>query len=397
MSTITKAAPVEVSAPPAARQHLAYLDGLRALAALYVVFSHASFTHLRDQAFTGPAKILGSLLVHGHSAVNLFIVLSGFCLMLPVVRGDGSLQGGALAFFKKRARRILPPYFCCLAVTLLLNWLLIGHKTGGYWDVSVPVTSQGVLAHLLLVQDLFQATVSNISHPLWSISVEWRIYFAFPVLVLIWRKIGPLRTTSLAVAVSYLLLFVLGYLPINLDTPGASPQYLGLFVMGMLAAEISFSPQRHLSLLRQRFPWMLITFLLFLLVVAVSKSAALPTPVADSVVGLWAMTLLVAASPDRRSLLHRSLSWRPLVFIGTFAYSLYLIHAPLLQILWQYVLFPMHLSELTTLLLLCFFGTPIIIGLSYLFFLAFERPFLNSRRLSAATEAVAGNLPAAAH
>ena len=395
MSTTTKTSLTEISAPPAARQHLAYLDGLRALAALYVVLSHASFTHMRDQAFTGPAKILGSLLMHGHSAVNLFIVLSGFCLMLPIVRGDGSLRGGALTFFKKRARRILPPYFCCLAVTLLLNWLLIGRRTGGYWDVSVPVTTQGVLAHLFLVQDLFKSTVSNISHPLWSISVEWRIYFAFPLLVLIWQRIGPARTTALAVSASYLLLFLLSYLPVNLGTPGASPQYLGLFVMGMLASELSFSQQKSLLALRQRAPWALVSSGLFLLVVAVSKSGALPTPAADSVVGLWAMTLLIAASPDRRGLLHRALSWRPLVFVGTFAYSLYLIHAPLLQILWQYILFPMHLSETTVLLLLCFLGTPIIVGLSYLFFLAFERPFLNNRRK--ATKAAAAPPLASAH
>ena len=377
-------------APLATRHHLAYLDGLRACAALYVVLSHASVTHMRDQALTGPAKLIGALLIHGHSAVNVFIVLSGFCLMLPIVHGDGSLRGGALTFFGKRARRILPPYFCCLAVTLLLDWALIGRKTGGYWDVSVPITTQGVIAHLFLFQDLFKGTVSNISHPLWSISVEWRIYFAFPLLLLIRQRIGVSRTALLAIVVSYLLLFMLSYLPVNVDTPGASPQYLGLFVMGMLAADLSFSTQERLRAVRQRVPWGVLSLFSFFLVVAVSKFALLPTPAADSVVGLWAMTLLVAASPGQNVLLHRILSWKLLAFVGTFAYSIYLIHAPLLQILWQYVLLPMHLSGLKTLLLMCLVGTPIIIGLSYLFFLAFERPFLNSRRRVAVAEAAQG-------
>ena len=190
-------------------------------------------------------------------------------------------SGGGARFLQEARPTHSPPYFCCLAITLLLNWLLIGRKTGGYWDVSVPVTTQGVLAHLFLVQDLLKSTVSNISHPLWSISVEWRIYFAFPLLVLIWQRIGPLRATGLAVAVSYLLLFLLSYLPVNLDTPGASPQYFGLFVMGMLAVGVLFLPAETTPGARQRAPWATIAFVLFLLVVAVSSPGCCRLPVAD--------------------------------------------------------------------------------------------------------------------
>jgi peptidoglycan/LPS O-acetylase OafA/YrhL len=99
--------------------------------------------------------------------------------------------------------------------------------------------------------------------------------------------------------------------------------------------------------------------------------------VTDTLVGLWSMSLLITVASDQNSWLSRVLSYKPLVFIGTFAYSIYLIHAPLLQILWQYLFVPFQSRPLLMFAVLAIIGTPIIIGLSYIFFLAFERPFLN--------------------
>ena len=87
-----------------------------------------------------------------------------------------------------------------------------------------------------------------------------------------------------------------------------------------------------------------------------------------------------AAASAEANWLNRILSWRPLVFVGTFAYSIYLIHAPLIQVLWQYVFVPLQSRPVPMFLALCFVGTPLIVGVSYLFFLACERPFLNRRK-----------------
>ena len=227
----------------AAQVHLSFLDGLRALAALFVVFHHAMLQVQVPWERLPPS--LGHFLrvfLFGHYAVDVFIVLSGFCLMLPVARSGGHLKGGALAFFKKRARRILPPYYLAMALSLLLIAVLIGQKTGTHWDCSIPVTRAGLLTHLLLIQDVFQKTDTQINHAFWSISVEWRIYFVFPVLVWIWRHLGAITTAIATVCFSYLLLALLAHTPIDTETCGVSPQYLGLFVLGMLGADVAFAP-----------------------------------------------------------------------------------------------------------------------------------------------------------
>src|SRR5688572_23981724 len=135
------------SAPAAAaRPHLAHIDGLRALAALVVFVNHAYaqvWNPGRGQFPDGVFSPFTYSLVAGHLCVTVFIVISGFCLALPVVATDGELRGGALAFFKRRARRILPPYYGAVALCLALIYTVIGDKTGTLWDFPTEVKDPG--------------------------------------------------------------------------------------------------------------------------------------------------------------------------------------------------------------------------------------------------------------
>ena len=75
----------------------------------------------------------------------------------------------------------------------------------------------------------------------------------------------------------------------------------------------------------------------------------------------------------------RPLVWRPLVWIGGFSYSVYLIHAPLIQLLWQYGVHPLGWSGLPAFFALLLLGLPLIVAASWLFWYGCERPFLNTR------------------
>ena len=364
----------EAAAP---KVHLGYLDSLRALAAIYVVMYHAIYQiDPHHPVRTGAAGAFRSLFV-GHYAVDLFIVLSGFCLMLPVARGDGRLRGGALHFFRKRAWRILPPYYLAVGYSLLMIWLFIGRPLDSPHYDFVPVTSQGLWTHLLLVQDAYGNM--QINPPLWSVAVEWRIYLVFPVLVLLWQKIGPLAVTLLSVITGYVLLVLLRHTPVDTNPAGVSPEYLGLFAMGMLGAGVAFSPDQRLAPLR-RFRWgavLAVTSVLLLLSQQpIIHGRPLQISVCDSLVGLFALSLLVCAGPGGIPWLHRALSWRPLAFVGTFAYSIYLFHAPLLPLLWQHCIYPLHLGTLGGLFAEVFVMTPLVVAITYMFYLCFERPFV---------------------
>ena len=57
---------------------------------------------------------------------------------------------------------------------------------------------------------------------------------------------------------------------------------------------------------------------------------------------------------------------------------MYLIHAPLLQVLWQGPFAPLQMQPLAMLAALTLLGTPLILGAAYVFFLVCERPFLRT-------------------
>lgn len=105
---------------------LEHIDGLRALAAVYVTL-HYALLYVNDDLTAGLARKTRRLLLFGHYAVVQFIVLSGYCLMLPVIKHGGILAGGTWHFLLKRAWRILPPYYFAILFSHLLISLMIGH------------------------------------------------------------------------------------------------------------------------------------------------------------------------------------------------------------------------------------------------------------------------------
>lgn len=383
---VTVDPPVDGSPAPVTQRkpslRLGYVDGLRALAALEVVAEHTL-----GEIWPGvvPPSVAGALVQpfgFGHAAVSVFITLSGFSLMLPVARNGNRLPWGVWGFYWRRAHRILPPYYLAMSLALLLTWLFIGQMTGSHWDVSLPVTGQGILEHLFLLQDFSAANHATINYVFWSIALECQIYLLFPALVLFWRRYHPLFTALIVVALSLTLMNALvptwiGHLP-GYGIYSFAPQYIGLFAMGMFAASVYTTPTSRWNHLRDWYFWDVLGLGCFTLEVLMVSSQ--PVFILDTATGLGTVGLLLAASrPGRFNPIRVALEWRPLVWIGGFSYSLYLIHAPLLQLLWQYALRPLGLGDLPTYLALLLLGLPLIVAASWVFWYFCERPFLNTR------------------
>ena len=85
--------------PTLLKPHLAFIDGLRAIAALFVMVCHAYFEPANGYYASRLMNHLG--LTYGHIAVDVFIVVSGFCLMLPIAR-RGDQMPPLKQFFTRR-------------------------------------------------------------------------------------------------------------------------------------------------------------------------------------------------------------------------------------------------------------------------------------------------------
>ena len=337
MSDLTLAAPGERR-----RIRLEYLDGLRGLSALYVTAFHAWLCWTMSGGYSSLAYYGSAWISFGRQAVAVFIVLSGYCLMLPVVRAAGqSLPGGVLEYFKRRAWRILPPYYGALvfslaAMAVLPLWI---NTANSWWGTMEPAFGTGnFIGHVLLVHNLSDQWVYRINSPMWSVAMEWQIYFLFPLVLLsVWRRAGIFALVLTAFAIGLFPVLVLKKLA------WTAPWFVGHFALGMAGAAIGFSPDKVASGLRHRISWGLLAALGTLAFVAIS-AVSLRVGLADwkyvfltdVIVGgaticlmIYCTRFLTDGAPDSpRPTVLRVLESPFAAFLGKFSYSLYLIHAP---------------------------------------------------------------------
>ncbi len=374
------------------KTRLDYLDGIRGLAALFVVAHHLWLSHTWG-ALPGFSGVLRNCLLYGHLSVDVFIVLSGACLMLPVTR-FGSLRGGWETFTKSRARRILPPLYFAIAFAWAAHSL-----TGRAFPPNT------VLVNLLLLQDVLPKN-NVLDPPLWSVALEWRIYFLFPLFVWLWSRHGSLAVLALSAVIGYGLAALLGMVYPALPLAHACPWYVFLFGMGMTATDLATRPARSKQLMPSLF-WGALACLALMLhqwpITAAGEdhSQYLPhLPLIDAAAGAATAFALVLLSEQstRRSLSVpiKVLSWKPLVFVGTIGYSIYLIHAVVIFEIKRLLISRLHLHSNPEIIAI---DMAITVGLASLFHLAFERPFMSkpgrpAPRTEREAETAAVELPA---
>lgn len=351
-----------------------YIDGLRAIAAIAVVLFHAYlFTGHNGDAeskLPGVFKLIGL----GDFAVPMFIVLSGFVLMLPIAKSRGlRLRGGLMEYIKRRAKRILPPYYAALALfgVLILLVPVLATKQDTAWDSKIPVTWDGVLSHLLVIHNFNADWIYQINGPAWSVATEWQLYFALPLLLLpIWRKLGRVGVlvSAFAIAVAVAL-----FLP---ALAGAHFWFIALFAMGALAAH-TIVTERHIPRLG------LITTAAWVVTAGVIGATKSPVWVTELILGAaMALSVLWMArriQDNRRTPLHAFLESKPLVKVGGWSYSLYLIHSPILA-LGNLLLLDVQMPTIARFGIQVLVVAPIAAGLGYVFHLLVERRFLTSHQ-----------------
>jgi peptidoglycan/LPS O-acetylase OafA/YrhL len=218
-----------------------------------------------------------------------------------------------------------------------------------------------VISHLLLVQNWVPSQVFTLDGPLWSIAVECQIYLLFPLLVILWRRS---RLLSLFVA------FIAAHGVLYATHHAGSANFLFLFAEGMLGAELAFS-KRNLT-------WLGPVTMLSAAGYFVSLGG--PYVITDILVGLSTALLLAYLTQHHEHWGNKVLGWKPLAWIGTFSYSIYLIHSFFQFAFKRWVFAYGHPSHGHMAMFMVGFVGPIAVAASYGFYVLFERPFMSQRR-----------------
>lgn len=297
------------------------LDGLRGIAALFVVLHH--FASLRlDLPYPAWIRLTPLRIVaDGHGPVLVFFALSGFVLFRSVT---SAARFDYRAYLVQRFTRLYVPFAAAIVAAALLFILvdpkpipsLTGWFNGTSWQRAPSLSTIGW--HLGLTDD---PNLQGLDNVMWSLVQEIRVSLLFPLLVFcIARNWSFTLATTLGLSVLGQQIYLRQPYPPLFD-PAITMQYLFLFAGGAalslnaraLRERIEGRP-RSQKLLLWAAALLLLTFSLNRPLFFAAQAAAL------------VIVALVFGDPSADSVF----SQRPALWLGRVSYSLYLIHMPIL-------------------------------------------------------------------
>jgi peptidoglycan/LPS O-acetylase OafA/YrhL len=328
---------------------VASLTGIRAVAALLVVLTHAAYTTGRyGQGYVG---LMFSRMEIG---VPIFFVLSGFLLFSPWVAACAS--GAAAPSVKRyawhRVRRIMPAYI----VTVVAAYVVYHFRTAG---PNPGHTWEGLARNLTLTQIYTDNYLYSFLHQgltqMWSLAVEAAFYVALPALAYLllvvlcrrrWRPWLLLAGLVVLAAITPAWLTLVHRTDVLPD--GARlwlPGYLAWFVGGMALAVLAQMKVRAYALVC--LPVVAVCFLIVSTPIGgepTTSPALLWEALAKSGFYMLIATLIVAPlALGNTGLYARSMASRPMVFLGEISYEIFLIHLVTMELVMVEVLhFPIY-------------------------------------------------------
>ena len=323
---------------------VASLTGIRAVAAMTVVLTHAAYTtghYTKDYG--------GLLLARMEIGVPIFFALSGYLLFAPWAKNaaSGVAAPSVRRYAWRRVRRIMPAY----VITVLIAFALYHFRLGG---PNPGHTWVGFIRNLTLTQIYADKYAYSYLHQglqqMWSLAVEVSFYVALPLLaylllvVLCRRRWQPKRLVAgligmMLVSPAWLVLVhTTDWLP-----DGAHlwlPAYLAWFAGGMLLAALQQIGVRVYALVCV--PLAVICFLIAATPIA-GAPQTLPLELREALVKVifYMVIAALAIAPlalGNRGWYARLLATRPMVFLGEISYEIFLIHVIIMELVMVEVL-----------------------------------------------------------
>lgn len=362
------------------------LDAMRGVAAVVVVVYHALGV-APQTAFSGWQwwlPLAASYVVHfGYAGIYMFFVISGFCIHLHWARaraaGVEQPKINFYAFWKRRVRRLYPPYLAALALYLVYTGYHHPPELTGFylWDLGV---------HLLMLHNLDLRTTYSINGAFWTLAIEEQLYLAYFLLLFLRIRYGWARTLLVCAAarVGWLVLaHAVGYFfDVKIPVGEAAATNWFIWALGALSVEAALGVVRLPAWCYRM--WAGAAALLLAMGLALWLPLVNHLPWIHDAgwllmhpawgVGFFVMVNGAVRAEGRR----RELSARAsrlmlgLAGLGLISYSLYLTHLFVLMQWYWFGFTKLHIPAISVVIM-----TPLSILFAWLFFRLFERPFMS--------------------
>lgn len=355
----------------ASSNRIVFLDGLRTIAALGVVWIHVWSFFGNPSLLLGPADVYKVVSILGNG-VDLFFVISGFCMFLMYGRKDFEWSE-FMGFVKKRWLRIAPAFYVAVLVYAIVYWM--DHPSFSIFT--------SVFFHFLFLQNF--EWVPEISAPFWSLATEWYFYLLLPFILILGRRFGFWRS----VVVFGIISLIAGCFVYATDIDGWSKSIwvrLIEFIWGMGMAKIYID--NRVSDFGTIFSWWVAVSVIFFGRVLMTaqfyhrfgETGFLVKGLGAPIMTLGFALLIGALFNGKANLLHRLLVSPMFVFLGKLSYSIYLWHSLILYPLcaWMEDFLVNKSGEWAP--VIAFIPVAILTsGVSYLSYKWFEEPYFKKR------------------
>lgn len=345
-------------------ERVSSLTGVRAVAALLVMLTHAAYT-------TGKYThgYIGLVWSRAEIGVPVFFVLSGFLLFSPWVTAaaTGDSPPSVRRYAWHRVRRIMPAY----VVTVLAAYLLYHFRTAG---PNPGHTWEGLFRNLTLTQIYTDNYLYSFLHQgltqMWSLAVEVAFYIALPALAYLllvvlcrrqWRPgrlLAGLGALALLTPAWLILVHTTDFLP---DAARLwLPTYLVWFLGGMFLAALQPLGVRAYGL--ACIPLAMVCYFIVSTPIGGEPTTS-PAELREALVkaGFYAVIATLMVAPlalGDRGLYARFLSSRPMVFLGEISYEIFLIHLLTMELVMVEILrYPIYTGSMGWLLIVTFVVT----------------------------------------
>src|SRR5689334_877817 len=368
------------------------LDAMRGGAALAVVTYHALGTAPQTALSGWEAWVpeITCYVVHfAFAGIYLFFVISGFCIHLFWAKARAAgVHEPAINFFtfwKRRVRRLYPPYFAALAIYLCyIAYKIPVHVTGAYlWDVVL---------HAFMLHNLDLRTTYTINGAFWTLAIEEQLYLAYFLLLALRIRYGWTRTLVLCFSARVVWLIMAHCLSnsfsINIPVTEAAATNWFIWALGAFSVEA--------ALRITKLPAWCFRLSLAGLALGCAMALAQLLPLVDQSgwihdvgwlimhpawgVGFFILVNYAVAAEQRwRAQSSRVPRLIPaLASIGLMSYSLYLTHSFVLMHWYRFGFTRLHILTISLLIM-----TPLSVAFAWVFFRVFERPFMTSSAVRA--------------
>lgn len=312
------------------------LDGLRAIAVMLVLFTHANF-------------FLGS---NGFLGVDMFFVISGFLITTLLLEENNKKNKISLkAFYIRRTLRLFPAlYILCLLVFAYAIFFKHG-------DDKISIF-QEVYSSLLYVNNIswywdWGKEGLLLGHT-WSLAIEEQFYLIWPWFILLALRYKFLRTLTLGLII-FILAFKILYITGNVSELVKSLIYESIYI-GCLTAlirwllNINFKIPDFVALI-------LVGIILILGLLPIKFYKEIHNLYGQTIIAIFTSFIILIITNNPEGFTSKLLSTPSMVWIGKISYGLYLWHVPIFKIFKYHSTLPPIISFVLKFVLTFLFAT----------------------------------------